>query len=322
MRERGHRYYWQDVVKIGHAAPHLLTASVQGSQRYQIRLELREDVLTLSCNCPYFSSEGPCKHLWATILTAEAKNYLSAVAAVKDLIIDAGREPEEERSPAEVDDPDYESPRYPPRPGAAPKASAAPQWQKQVAEISNPLPRTGWDDPAPWPAKRQVVYIVDVQACRAAGGLVLALASRDRKVDGTFSRITSLSPKRYLIERLPLAEDREILAMLAGGTRHHSWSFVNLHEQIPDSYILPSAVAEKIVRLAVDTGRCYLRVSPKDAETPLAWDTGDPWRLRLKMSPRTERQGLGHAPESCIADRQTASRKKTSRKKTRKSSWT
>jgi hypothetical protein len=278
VRERGHRYYWQDVVKIGHAAPNQLTASVQGSEKYQIRMELQGNLLRLSCTCPYFASEGPCKHLWATILMAEAKGYLGNVAAAKDLKVDAGHEVEEEH-----EEEDYDAPRYPPRPGSVTKSTFAPSWQKQVAEISHPAPRTGWDDPAPWPGKRQVLYLVDVGACRSSGGLVLSLASRDRKADGSFTRSSPLAPKRYLIERLPLAEDREILAMLAGGTRHHSWNFVNLHEQIPESYVLPSAVAEKIVRLAVDTGRCFLRLAPKDEETLLAWDPGEPWQFRLKM---------------------------------------
>ena len=39
--------------------------------------------LHVSCSCPYFSPTGdPCKHLWATILMADARGLLqSAIAA-------------------------------------------------------------------------------------------------------------------------------------------------------------------------------------------------------------------------------------------------
>jgi len=236
------------------------------------------------CECPFFESEGPCKHLWATILAAEAKGFLSDAAALRDVAVEYT--PNGDGDPGE---PDLTAPRYPPRP-AAPPQPTAPAWRKQLTEIARPPAQTVWDYPAPWPDKRQILYIVDVQASLAAGGVVVSLASRDRKADGSFSRSNSLTPKRYHVERLPLAEDREILAMLAGGTRHYSWSYVNVHEQIPDSYVLPGAVAEKILRQAVHTGRCYLRTSLKEEDVALTWDEGDAWRFRLQMN-RSGRKG-------------------------------
>jgi hypothetical protein len=289
-RERGQRYYWQDAVRFQTGTANRIIAFVQGSKRYELTLDLEDDVLSVFCECPYFVSDGPCKHLWATILAAEAKAYLSAADKLKTITLDYGAVDDvEDFGDPDHDDSDYGAPRYPPRPMSVPRPPTVPAWQRVVAEISTPPPRTNWD-PAPWPAKRQVLYIVDVPACVASGNLVVSLASRDRKADGSFTRTAPLTPRRYHIDKLPLAEDREILAMLAGGTRHYSWSYVNPNEQMPESYVLPVVLQEKIVRQAVQTGRCHLRVSPKEDDVPLAWDSGDPWQFRLQIG-RGARKG-------------------------------
>ena len=43
-----------------------------GGDLYEVRVELKNGVAELDCTCPYARREGePCKHLWATLLTAE-----------------------------------------------------------------------------------------------------------------------------------------------------------------------------------------------------------------------------------------------------------
>src|SRR5258708_15518423 len=47
-----------------------VSADVQGSNLYSVELSRRGDEIHVSCECPSFSSDGRCKHIWATVLAA------------------------------------------------------------------------------------------------------------------------------------------------------------------------------------------------------------------------------------------------------------
>src|ERR1700694_316484 len=80
-RSRGAAYFRSRAVRIKQGSSIEVSAKVRGSQFYAVEIAWDEaDGLTLWCACPYFDSNGPCKHLWATILAAEARGFLSAAA--------------------------------------------------------------------------------------------------------------------------------------------------------------------------------------------------------------------------------------------------
>ena len=86
VRARGQSYFAKGRVAITSAkAGEIVAARVRGTETYKVKLRLRGGRLHASCTCLYFGPEGePCKHLWATILAADAKNLLAA-AAVRPL---------------------------------------------------------------------------------------------------------------------------------------------------------------------------------------------------------------------------------------------
>src|SRR5207302_185252 len=81
VRNRGRNYYWQNRVIIRHASNSQVDALVRGSRNYEVSLDCEHGELVAWCDCPHFESDGPCKHLWAAILAAEARGYLSAASA-------------------------------------------------------------------------------------------------------------------------------------------------------------------------------------------------------------------------------------------------
>src|SRR6266487_2578592 len=89
VRNRGKIYYWQGRVRIDHGSDSQVEARVRGSRQYEVSLDYESGVLSAWCDCSYFDSGGACKHLWATILAADAGGHLSA-AARADLIFDYG----------------------------------------------------------------------------------------------------------------------------------------------------------------------------------------------------------------------------------------
>ncbi|MBX6312852.1 MAG: SWIM zinc finger family protein, partial [Isosphaeraceae bacterium] len=80
VRARGQSYFAKGRVAITSAkAGEIVAAKVRGSETYRVKLRIRGGRLHASCTCPYFGPEGePCKHLWATILAADARSLLQA----------------------------------------------------------------------------------------------------------------------------------------------------------------------------------------------------------------------------------------------------
>src|ERR1700693_1677501 len=83
VRRRGLGYFTSGAVRIQHGSDTHVFAHVQGARDYEVSVAWETPALVLCCDCPYFDSTGACKHLWATILAAEAGGHLRAVASVR-----------------------------------------------------------------------------------------------------------------------------------------------------------------------------------------------------------------------------------------------
>ena len=74
IRSRGtDLFFWRKITMLS-GDDMEVTAHAEGSQLYFVRLARRGQTIHAYCGCPFFDSDGPCKHLWATILAAESKN--------------------------------------------------------------------------------------------------------------------------------------------------------------------------------------------------------------------------------------------------------
>ena len=90
VRSRGQSYFSKGRVTLMSAKPSEVVAKVRGTTKYRVRVRLRGSKLLASCTCPYFSPQGePCKHLWATLLLADARRLLadSTCFAVRFILI-------------------------------------------------------------------------------------------------------------------------------------------------------------------------------------------------------------------------------------------
>ncbi|HEV2381711.1 MAG TPA: SNF2-related protein [Terriglobia bacterium] len=281
-RSRGRDYFWQQRVRILQGSNSQVEAKVRGSETYGVSLDWKNGVLSAFCDCPYFDSEGACKHLWATILAAEARGYLSAAESASSLLMDCGT-PDNDGVLEDKNTADFPFQlRSPAGPKMAPRR---PEWEAQISAIAtirsqSAQPQRGW------PAKRELIYVADVPASLNAGGLVLSIAMRERKVNGDWGRIKPLALKASEIAQLPLAEDREIVAALAGSTQHYGYGSVD-YFNIPAIYRVMHPLSGSVMHSAARTGRCYLRKTTDPEQlTPLAWDEGDIWQFGLVLSRR------------------------------------
>jgi superfamily II DNA or RNA helicase len=79
VRSRGQSYFAKGRVVITAATAGEISARVRGTAKYRVRLRLRNGRLHVACSCPYFTPTGdPCKHVWATILMADARGLLQS----------------------------------------------------------------------------------------------------------------------------------------------------------------------------------------------------------------------------------------------------
>jgi superfamily II DNA or RNA helicase len=277
---RGKRYFLQGRVRIQQGSECTVKAWVQGSQKYEVSLDWEDNVLTARCDCPYVGSDGPCKHLWATILAADAYHYLSAVRSARRLSFDCmGDEfTLESRGNGE-----QVSRLEPPR-----RPSPPPVWKKHFTSVADLRSQMSQPSEA-WPARREILYVVEVPGSAMAGCLVLSLASHDHKANGDWTSPKPLALKFSQIAHLPLPDDREIVSALGGGTQYYQGYGYGGYPylQIPSCYQVTHPLAGSVVARAARAGRCYLRKSrmPDDL-APLSWDDAGAWQFRLEMRRR------------------------------------
>ena len=288
VRSRGQQYHWRGAVRIREGSPFSVEGTVRGSQAYHVEVEWDEGELSFFCSCPFFETEGPCKHLWAAVLTAEAKGYLSEIGPIES-VYQAGFGEIEEADEAgfEMFDEDLGARGLFPLSQAKAKLAPPkpPAWKIQLERIANSRNQEP-DSRHAWPDKRQILYVLEVSSSQSAGQLVISLCSRDRRKDGSYGRIVPASVQRSQIPVLPLEEDREIVAALAGGSQHYSFGSYSAAYlgPIPNSNVIPYPLAGTIVPRMARTGRCFLRSDAAlDALKPLDWDDGGPWRFELEV---------------------------------------
>jgi superfamily II DNA or RNA helicase len=290
VQHRGEEYYRSGLVRIVRASDTEVHARVHGSLTYDVKLGFRDGVLSVWCDCPYFVDNGvPCKHLWATILAAEAQESLPPATSAPQLVLS-------DDSELPFDDDDLKTPgaswrEWVARSGvpvtARQRVPKPPSWQQQFSEIVAPGPRPAMPE-STWPAKREVLYIVDIAACLLGGGLCLTLESRERKKDGNWALPKPLAMKRSQIQSLPVTEDQQILSVLAG-TQRYSYGYQDYYDRVPELSVLPPALSLMLMPLMVRTGRCHLRPQNEpEALLPLAWDEGDAWSFALELGKTEE----------------------------------
>jgi SNF2-related domain/Helicase conserved C-terminal domain/Bacterial SNF2 helicase associated len=278
-RNRGDEYFRLKRVRVLAGSPAELSAVVTGSARYDVLLKFSGSKLAVSCTCPHFLDHGQaCKHLWAAILTADQENFLGDATVAKGISLTPSQITGHQGSgmlPARVITQGVTPIRQPPPP---------PNWKTQMGRIVS-VAASYRTDVSTWPAGKEIVYLLDVPKSRGARGVVLTIATRERKKEGGWKNIPRpLSIRRDRIASLPVAEDRELLSMLLGGEQYSSFGYLESYDRGPTTFSLSSVTAETILPRVLRTGRCLLPLELNETDKPaLQWDDGEPWTFVLEV---------------------------------------
>ncbi len=291
VRKRGDDYQKLRRVVIDSGAPNRVAARVKGSERYNVEISLTGQILRAYCSCPYIvSMDQPCKHLWATIMEAEQRNFLSDVDKAEALRIAISGDAHIGDDDGPREDSAYQNympratvARTPfgnfPKPVAAGKKSYAlqvPEWKSKLLNLNRHVPG---GQRGHWPAGRTMYYVFDIQALRD-GDLYVSICFRESKADGTQGKLRT--------ERLPDPDcftdpaDRQIMALLTTAVPD---GFSYGAETSSFARPLHPAALDTILPKLCATGRCVLRDNNSDEEPrALTWDDGPPWVFRMRVN--------------------------------------
>ncbi|HVN81244.1 MAG TPA: hypothetical protein VMW38_19805, partial [Terriglobia bacterium] len=236
VRSRGAVYYSRGSVHLDDVFDNGVEATVWGTTEYYVTFWFEKNTLYAGCDCPYSAEYGACKHLWATVLAAEKKGFLSGLdprIPLRFEVEDAGfGDPDQEvGADGEVFE-DGETPvsrfdlprgapegrvRETPKAGKSKKTPPA-AWKSKLNTLVQNLSYIQAPVESVWPPSREIGYIVDVSQSLAGGGLCLEIAVREPKQNGELSKFRALRIPLSQVKKLPDAADREIISALVGAS--------------------------------------------------------------------------------------------------------
>ena len=281
---------------------------MRGTLLYDVQIKWDPESYQARCSCPFFTDRDEnCKHIWATLLAAQ----------------DAGKLPREYWTTDSEDFPDdFDTASDPGFATAhlmighrtallrALRASAigGPAQTPHRLEAA-PAPNCAVSMfrpraiPEPWPAGRQIFYLINVPASIQEDALCIDLATRPSgSQPGKTAPLKKIKMRYSQVAGLPDEADRLLIRMLAGVTRGDIHRIYDCDDpEIRPRFVVEGGNANDLARLMCQSGRCLLQTSPQQEDPPtIAWDDGEPWRPYLTLVPddtgRTYRLEGGFSP--------------------------
>ena len=278
VRLRGRDYFKYRAVNILNGSATSVHAHVRGTSIYSVKVDLKDDTFSVSCDCPYFGEHSePCKHIWATVLEAERAKLLSESFGKSDIAVVPNLENVDLDSPAI-----YIGRKRIPIVSSNPRTPTL-TWKHRIAGLRESMqPSEKDNDPqfGGWRAGREIAYLIDAPAS-LNGNVALQIGRRDLKQDGTWGAVQFHGVRYEHLSGVPDPTDAHITALLTGGKRQqsdYSQSYNGYSSQPQCRFTLGKTLQKALLPMICSSGRCYLRSSQQNpAGAPLQWDGDVPW---------------------------------------------
>ena len=284
-RHKGEDYFRRRTVTILDHDATRIRARVRGTYEYEVSIGWDGSEYSYDCTCPHFQDHGElCKHVWATILTADARHILpSGNNNVDETEGDLDNDEDDfvrEVRPVKLGNRkvDFvhfrEQPRQP-----EPKRHAV--WRRRLSELRNDWRWQKAEPPAPWPKDKEIVYGILADEPDISEDLSIGLFSRWKgKAD-----LKRLRLQTDQVASLPDPLDRQLIAMLFGLASEDDYE--DYERAVPHQLTLRDVRdAAMVLKMISQSGRCVL--APNDESEKfesLQWDEGEPWRFHLIVTP-------------------------------------
>ncbi|WP_437190618.1 SNF2-related protein [Planctomicrobium sp. SH527] len=298
IRFRGQAYLQADRVSIVRVTADDLHAVVRDGVEYQTHLSRLEGDLRMYCSCvgEGQTRDPACKHLWATILSVDAGSYLTAPAkpgAVPPFVSDTRYTPLDLSS---WDEDDFEGGDVfipsDPKSSASARATASAaaavrqqprEWETKLRDLRNQMPTSAKPGASTESREREIFYEVDVPESRKSQQLVIQTSQRQRRSNGQWGKLKPLKIRPGRLEEVDHADDRRILAFLAGGTPERTgWMAQQAEFQTSVyRYRVPFELCTLILPLMAGSKRLRFLDESEAELPPLIWDENEVWQLCL-----------------------------------------
>ena len=264
-RAKGYSYFVTGTVTIINTTTELLTANVRGTRLYHVTVAREDAGFTAVCECPYFADRVDiCKHIWATVLAADAEGLLPPEGP--DAWLDVGAVPAADE--VALGRTHYEPP--------------AP-WEQFLDGVLHQVTSADWTTPASRYHKGELLYVIDRDLTLQGHGVAVTALWRQRKKNGEWGKPQPAGFSPAEIEHLPDTADREILSALMGAADPYAGNYATMYSRAAFRIVGP--ITDRVLWLLASSRRLYLR----DADTgtaemrPVSADEGPPWQLRLRL---------------------------------------
>ena len=277
IRSNGTYYYRSGAVLELTGTDWVVNGTVRGTRDYRVEVVRDQDRFTASCECPYYADRSEiCKHIWAALLEAEARQLLGGDGIVED---DAILEPE------------YRPPDEPAimpgitYPAAIGKPQALPPWQRFLRELQQDVAAAERSVPQPRFANGQIIYAIDARETLGGHGTAIHVLFRQRKRNGEWGKPKGAAVTAREADHLADPDDCEILSLLMGAANPSTFPVDSAYEYgRPSRFYLSGVLEERLLPMLARTGRAHLATGGPDRELlPLTWDDGSPWRFDLQI---------------------------------------
>jgi len=247
IRERGDAYFAQGRVRITHGDDVAVHAYVRGAESYEVDLIVDDDLLSVSCTCRYYVDRlDTCKHIWSVIRAASEKHLLpTRPLTIQCDVAEHGV-------------------------SAAPLrlVRQQPPWERFLDAVGRntiaPRARSSRSIPD------EIAYVVP--RSNTPSIVPLHILGRSRKKNGEWSKWKALHLDLADLPLLPQF-DRETLALLS--TRYSL--------NVEPLTMLPATSGAWWMERLSRAGRLFLQLGEDADLQPLAWDEGEPWKLRIAI---------------------------------------
>ncbi len=302
VRSRAAPYMYGSAVRIVQGNSTGVWATVRGSSVYNVAMTIEDDILHMSCTCPYFTDRcDGCKHLWATVQIAERYGYLSELLRHPDIDLVFDDEEFMDGQPGEFADPDRDGEEeeddltgparhraivQKPKKTKAPKKERPADWTRVFNQIKRSSGAASDHVGAPWTADRQLLYVIDAPHSLGDKAVVLELAFQERKKNGDWSKPKFQAIPQQQAELICEGPDAAIMPLLFGAQTQqaYAYGYGYGYQAYGSRFSLSAARCRAILPLLGKTGRLFVRPGPvKDEIVPIHWDDGPAWQLRLRV---------------------------------------
>ena len=149
LRHRGAAYIEAERISLIRVTPENVFGVVQDGAEYQTQLRYQPDDIGLFCTCEQYAKSKVCKHLWATVLAADQKGFVSPglrPGKITPFVAPSAYQPVsvDDLDPTGVDpEGDSRTPRSRVKVRTAPVQRTLRPWESRLAALSEDMDTAG-----------------------------------------------------------------------------------------------------------------------------------------------------------------------------------